>query len=77
MKKQNPTRLYEVYGTVALLQKHGDPTNISNICNEMKSMGVSRKEVLSSLDFLEKQGKLDKADKQYILPEILAEQTAS
>ena len=72
-EKQDPTCLFEVYSVVSLLQKHGGPTNISNICNELKSMGVTRKEVLSSLDFLEKQGKLDKADKQYVLPETPAE----
>jgi hypothetical protein len=78
MEKENPPCLYEVYSVVSRLQKHGEPSNLANICNELKSMGVNRKQVLASLDFLEKQGKLDKAaDRQYIVNETPTEQPAT
>lgn len=70
MKNETPPCVVEVFSVVRKLQQNDQPAGISNICNELKSQGLTRKEVTSALDFLQEQHELDKtSDRQYVIPD--------
>ena len=77
MENEIPPCVVEVFKVVTRLQQNGEPCRLTNICGELKPK-LSRKEVTSALDFLEKQGKIDKAaDRQYIANETPTDQPAT
>jgi hypothetical protein len=78
MEKETPPCVLEVFSVVRKLQQNDQRCGIPNICNELKPQGLTRKDVLSSLDFLEEQGKIEKtADRQYIANETPTDQPAT
>jgi Fe2+ or Zn2+ uptake regulation protein len=78
LENETPPCVVEVFKVVTRLQQNDQRCGISNICNELKSQGLTRKDVLSALDFLEEQGKVEKAaDRQYIANETPTDQPAT
>ncbi|MGD0424741.1 MAG: hypothetical protein ABSA92_14985 [Candidatus Bathyarchaeia archaeon] len=70
MENETPPCVVEVFSVVRKLQQNDQPAGISNICNELKPQGLTRKEVTSALDFLQGQHKLDKTtDRMYVIPD--------